>query len=73
MLVVVDANVLVSELLRRRGRAILASQEPSFCISEAAWSEALHELPKRAEKIVGQGRMEREQADRLLREAIRLA
>lgn len=51
----------------------MASPELSFCISEAAWSEALHELPKRAEKIVMQGRMEREQADGLLREAIRLA
>jgi predicted nucleic acid-binding protein len=73
LLLVVDANILVSELLRKRGRDILASAELSFCISEVTWGEALHELPKRAEKIVQQGRIGQAQTDRLLHEAISLA
>lgn len=52
---------------------LAASPELSLRISDAAWSEARHELSKRLDKVVGQGRMERGQADDLLREAIELA
>lgn len=40
MLLVVDANILVSELLRVRGRELIANSELSVYVAERAWDEA---------------------------------
>ncbi len=47
MRLVIDANVLVSELLRSRGQEFIARPELQLSIAEHAWGEAEYELRKR--------------------------
>jgi predicted nucleic acid-binding protein len=67
MIVVVDASVLVAELLRRRGRELLARPDLQCLVAEDQWDEAQHELDKRVAAIVGQGRLTSDQGQQLLR------
>ena len=48
MRLVVDASVLVAEALRSRGRALISRPELELFVAASAWSEALHELRRRA-------------------------
>ncbi len=66
MIVVVDASVLVAELLRRRGRELFAHPDLQCLVAEEQWEEARHELQKRVAAIVGQGRLSSEQGETLL-------
>jgi predicted nucleic acid-binding protein len=70
MIVVVDASVLVPELLRKRGRELFAHPGLRCFVAEEQWREAEHELAKRISAIVGQGRLTAGQAD-LLQVAVR--
>jgi predicted nucleic acid-binding protein len=65
VIVVVDASVLVAELLRRRGRELFAHPDLRCVVAEEQWAEAKHELAKRLAAIVGQGRLSAEQAQTL--------
>ena len=47
MIIVVDASVLVSQLLRKRGRELFAHPELRCVFAEEQWQEAEHELEKR--------------------------
>ena len=69
MLLVVDANALVGELLRVRGRELFERDVLRLYISEQALDEALHEISRRAARIVEQGRASRQDADAMLDEA----
>lgn len=69
MLLVIDANVLVGELLRVRGRELFGRGILRLRISEEAFDEALHEMSRRAARIVEQGRASRPAADAMLDEA----
>ena len=51
MRLVVDASVLVAELLRESGRLRLADRRLDLFIAEHALNEVHHELPKRAKKF----------------------
>jgi len=73
VLLVVDANVFVGELLRRRGRALMSDPRLTLMVSERALEEARHELSRRIEYIVGQERMRRETADAMLTSALEVA
>ena len=68
-----DANILVSELLRTRGRRLVEDPRLRLRVSAKAWEEARHELPKRAGRMVDQGRLSREQAGALLADGLRIA
>ena len=52
MIVVVDASVLVAELLRSRDRALFAHPDLRCVVAEEQWQEAEHELEKRVAVIV---------------------
>jgi predicted nucleic acid-binding protein len=52
----VDANVLVAEVLRRRGRALLMHAYLTLAITDRAWGEAQHELEKRLMALLRSGR-----------------
>lgn len=65
-MIVVDASVLVAELLRRRGRELLARPGLQCLVAEEQWGEAQHELDKRVAVIVGQGRLTSAQGQQLL-------
>ncbi len=55
MKLVVDANILVGELLRERGRELLQNETLDLFLARAAWSEAKHELGKRVAIIAERG------------------
>jgi predicted nucleic acid-binding protein len=69
VLLVVDANILVGELLRVRGRELFEKDILRLHISEQALDEALHEMSRRAGRIVEQGRASRQAADAILDDA----
>jgi predicted nucleic acid-binding protein len=66
---VVDANPLVSELLRRRGREFLLHPELKLSVSARAWNEAQHELRRRAMAMVRHGHLTDETAVDTVRRA----
>ena len=66
MIIVVDASVLVAELLRRRGRELFARADLQCLVAEDQWEQTRHELDKRVAAIVGQGRLTGAQGDKLL-------
>ena len=70
MRLVVDASSLVAEVLRQRGRALVAHPALELFIAADAWSETEHELRRRVALIVAQGRLDAALAARLLDDAI---
>ena len=62
----VDASVLVAELLRKRGRDLFYHPELRCVVAQDQWEETQYELPKRAKKIVENGHLSRLQVDLLL-------
>ena len=69
LLLVVDANVLVSELLRVRGRGLIGDSALDLRVSEETLDEAFHEMTRRATRIVEQGRVNRDTANTMLDDA----
>ena len=65
MKLVVDASVLVGELLRRRGLRLLMHPRLELFTSEVAWSGTRHELEKRLAVRMRQGQVTQEEAKRL--------
>lgn len=73
----IDANVLVAELLRRPGREPLLHPELKLSVSAHAWSEARHELRRRAAAMLRHGHLTEQvatsvvaQAEELVRDRI---
>jgi predicted nucleic acid-binding protein len=57
MRIVADASSLVAELLRRRGQDLVEHPDLSLAMPDVTWAEVEHELNRRTEQIVRQGRM----------------
>ena len=57
MRIVVDANILVAEVLRERGQAVMSSPRLELYVTEQAWAETDYEVRKRAAIIERQGRI----------------
>jgi predicted nucleic acid-binding protein len=70
---VVDANVLVGELLRERGQQLLIKPNLTLYVTEAQWQESQYELPRRIQARVAQGRLSVQIGDKLLHRALVLA
>lgn len=51
-----DASALVAEVLRRRGAWLITQSDLDLYIADATWSEAAHELARRLDSMVQQGR-----------------
>ena len=60
MRLVVDTNILVAELLRKRGRDLIAAQKLELFLAEKMRNEVQHELNKRISIIVSQTRLTQE-------------
>lgn len=60
MIVVADASVLVGELLRERGRALILHTGLHVVVAEHQWAEADHELHRRLTLLCGTGRISAE-------------
>lgn len=70
MRLVVDANILVAELIRLRGRELIVHSELELYMAEKAWDEACHELSKRVAKMVQKGIFSQDAGQDLLADAI---
>jgi len=66
MLLVVDANVLIAELLRKRGRKLINSTQLEIYMAVQVKNEVEYELKKRIEKIVSQGRISKDAGEKQL-------
>lgn len=73
MRLVVDANILVGELIRVRGRELISRPELELYMAEKAWSETTYELNKRIEKMIEKGVFSQGVGYSLLKDAIALA
>jgi predicted nucleic acid-binding protein len=62
---VVDASVLVADLLRISGRARLAHPALRLVLPEYTWGEARYELPRRIRLLETQGRLLQHEAQAL--------
>ena len=57
MKLVIDANILIAELLRKRGRELLRNPRLELYLAEQTREETEYELRKRVGIIVSQGRL----------------
>ena len=73
MRLVVDANILVGELLREKGRALVADERLELFVAAKAWEEARRELRRRVDVIAERGQLLRTTATELLNAAMTLA
>jgi predicted nucleic acid-binding protein len=67
MIIVADASVLVAELLRKRGRELIAHPDLRVVVAEDQWAETQPRLEARLAVLIGRGRLDEEQADELRR------
>ncbi len=58
MRLVVDANILVGELMRSRGRLLINDSRLELFIAAKTWDEALYEIGHRVEAFVRVGRLD---------------
>lgn len=70
MRLITDANVLVAELLRSRGRALIAHPTLELTIAETVWDEAEYELRKRIARMTTRETLTAETGERLLEGAL---
>jgi predicted nucleic acid-binding protein len=67
---VADASSLVAESLRARGDWLLNHDDLTLFITEATWSEVMHELGRRPDAMVLHGRIELMEREPLFDETI---
>lgn len=72
MRLVVDSNILVAELLRKRGRNLIASTKLDLYIAQKMRNEVEYELKKRMQFIVNQGRIGEYLAIQQVKSALKL-
>jgi predicted nucleic acid-binding protein len=70
MRLVVDASVLVGELLRATGRRRLGDERIELFIAEQTWGEVQSELPRRVAAFARRRGMAREAAEDLVRSCL---
>ena len=70
MRLVVDTNILVAELLRKRGRALMNSPNLELLLAEKMKNEAQYELQKRISIIVNKTNLTLEQGQLELERAL---
>ena len=73
MRLVVDANILVAELIRVRGRKLIVRPELELYMAEGAWDETTYELDKRIKIMTRKGVFSQSVGQNLLNDAIALA
>ena len=73
MRLIVDANILVAELIRVRGRKLIANPKLELYVAEKAWEEATYELDKRLGILVQKSIFSQTAGQNLLRDARKLA
>jgi predicted nucleic acid-binding protein len=70
MRLVVDASVLVAEVLRARGRTLLSHPELDLVVPTEMWSETEHEMRNRVDLMVSNRHMDQSLAAEILDQAL---
>ncbi len=65
MIIVVDASVLVAEVLRLRGRALFRDRRLDIVITEEQLSETVHEVERRLRFFTERGQLDADQISML--------
>jgi predicted nucleic acid-binding protein len=73
MRLVVDASLLVAEILRKKGQDRLLHPDLTLYIAEPTWQEVLHEMARRQEVFVAMRKLSAESAERLVKDSLRVA
>lgn len=73
MRLVVDAKILVAELIRVRGRKLIARKDLELYMAERAWSETIYELDKRINIMIQKNVFSQSVGRGLLQDALELA
>lgn len=73
IVVVADASALVGELLRKRGRDLVAHLDLRVVVAEHQWQEAEYELEKRIARMVAGERLSTQRGSELLQSTVALA
>ncbi len=73
MRLVVDANILVAELIRVRGRKLIARKDLELYMAEKAWEETTYELDKRINIMIQKNVFSKSVGRSLLQDALELA
>ncbi|MGF1479697.1 MAG: PIN domain-containing protein [Cyanophyceae cyanobacterium] len=69
---VVDSNVLIAELLRKRGRDLIAIPKLEIYLAQKVRSETEYELGQRMSRIVAQGKISNAAGEEQLQAAMQL-
>ncbi|MFB2891570.1 PIN domain-containing protein [Aerosakkonemataceae cyanobacterium BLCC-F50] len=72
MILIVDANILIGELLRQRGQNLIQNPELMLYITEQVLDEIQYEIRRRIPFMVSRGRLTEADAQLLLAQAIHL-
>lgn len=72
MKLVIDANILVGELLRKRGQELLKNPQLILYIAQKALDETNYELKRRLTIIISQGRLDKALETEILTRATEL-
>jgi predicted nucleic acid-binding protein len=69
MMLVIDANILIAELLRQHGRELLRNQKLAIYAAEKVLDETTYEIQKRLRQMVGKGKFSQEAGENLVQTA----
>jgi predicted nucleic acid-binding protein len=72
MMLIVDANILVGELLRQRGQELIQNPSLMFYVTERVLNETQYEIRRRIPLMVSRGRLSEADAQILLAQAMHL-
>jgi predicted nucleic acid-binding protein len=69
MILIIDANILIAELLRQRGRELLRNPQLIIYASERVVEETNYEIQKRIRHIITTGKLSKEEGSDLTQAA----
>jgi predicted nucleic acid-binding protein len=69
MMLVIDANILIAELLPQRGRELLLNQKLAIYAAEKVLDETTYEIQKRLHQMVGKCKFSQEVGENLVQTA----
>jgi len=72
MILIIDANILIAELLRQRGRELLRNRQLSIYAADKVLEETNYEIQKRISHMVTTGKLSREAGADLTQAAFQL-
>lgn len=71
MRLVIDANILVAELIRQRGRELILHPVWELYIPEKQWEESCYELDKRIKIMIKKGKFSPQTGQSVLQDALK--